>query len=61
MKIFQGTKCDEWEYPGWGSVYEKTIDSNKLPPMAHRHQLVGLIYYWSVGCLILSFSVVWLE
>jgi hypothetical protein len=39
----EGTKLDEWEYPGWGSVYEKEIDYDKLPTMPHRHQLVRTV------------------
>ena len=35
-----GTRLDEWEYPGWGSVYTKEINSDSLPSMPHRHQLV---------------------
>lgn len=30
---------DEWDYPGWGSVYEKIVTESELPPPVHKHRL----------------------
>lgn len=35
----EATTDEAWEYPGWGSVYEKVMDQSKLPPPIHKHQL----------------------
>lgn len=28
-----------WEYPGWGTVIESTVDAEDLPQPTHKHQL----------------------
>ena len=30
---------EDWEYPGWGSIYEKVINKKELPKPIHKHQL----------------------